>query len=113
MNTKENSSLQSDDLLGKIAYNAYTKSVGGKSWNGDDLPTWDEMSLDIKKERLVTAWKEAGQAVFKYTKLIEIDKIIKSGNAGVMPNGNIVDRRIYPEAIKIPENKMHGIPNPK
>lgn len=39
--------------------------------------------------------------------------IIKSGYAGVMPNGNIVDRRKYPEAIPIPENPMFNTPEPK
>lgn len=42
--------------------------------------------------------------------LIEIMEINDSGYAGVMPNGNIVDRRKHPEAVPVQENKMMGIP---
>ena len=107
------SPLPSSDLLGRVAYDAYTNAVGGKAWNGDTLPTWAEMSADSKKEKLVTAWKAAGRAVAHYTSLMAINEIVKSGNAGVMPNGNIVDRRIHPEAVAIPRNEYLGVPEPK
>ena len=45
--------------------------------------------------------------------MIKIMEINDSGYAGVMPNGNIVDRREHPEAIPVQENKMMGIPKPK
>lgn len=45
--------------------------------------------------------------------LIEAMEINDSGYAGVMPNGNIVDRRKHPEAVPVPENKMLGIPPAK
>lgn len=44
--------------------------------------------------------------------LIEVMEINDSGYAGVMPNGNIVDRRKHPEAIPVQENRMLGIPKP-
>lgn len=40
-------------------------------------------------------------------------ELTKSGYAGVMPNGNIVDRREFPEAVAIQENKLFGTPKPK
>ena len=40
-------------------------------------------------------------------------QISKSGYGGIMPNGNIVDRREHPEAIPIQENKSLGVPKPK
>lgn len=56
-----------DDELGGLAYETYCKAVGGKSFNGDTLPTWDEMkkaaATDSKKENIVIAWKRAGRAV--------------------------------------------------
>lgn len=36
-----------------------------------------------------------------------------SGWAGCLPNGWIVDRRYYPEATPIQENKMFGVAKPK
>ena len=39
--------------------------------------------------------------------------VIKSGYAGVMSNGNIVDRREHPEAIPIQENPLFNTPAPK
>lgn len=45
--------------------------------------------------------------------LIVIAYINESGYAGCLPNGNIVDRRFYPEALPVQKNSMLGIPQPK
>lgn len=45
--------------------------------------------------------------------LIDVFDITEAGYAGVNKNGNIVDRRKFPEAIPIPENKFMGVPKPK
>lgn len=45
--------------------------------------------------------------------LLKILKINKSGYAGCMPDGRIVDRREHPEAVPVQENKLFGIPKPK
>lgn len=45
--------------------------------------------------------------------LITAMEITELGYAGVMPNGNIVDRRKHPEAISIPKNAQLGIPEAK
>ena len=39
--------------------------------------------------------------------------IIKSGYAGILPNGNIVDRRIHKKAVPVPENPWLKVPKPK
>lgn len=39
--------------------------------------------------------------------------LIKSGYAGVLPNGNIVDRREHPNAVPCQENALFGTPKPK
>lgn len=44
---------------------------------------------------------------------LEIHTINQSGYAGVMPNGNIVDRREHPEAKAVPKNTLLGLPEPK
>jgi hypothetical protein len=44
--------------------------------------------------------------------LADIMKANREGYAGILPNGNIVDRRIHPNAMPIPENKMMNIPKP-
>lgn len=44
---------------------------------------------------------------------LKIQEINKSGYAGCLPNGNIVDRREHPEATPIAKNSMFGIPEPK
>lgn len=49
-------------------------------------------------------------------RLIEFERIIelsKSGYGGTLRNGNIVDRRQFPEAYPIQENSMFGVPKPK
>lgn len=49
-------------------------------------------------------------------RLDELNKtkaVIEAGWAGVLSNGNIVDRREHPEAIPIPKNSMFNTPEPK
>lgn len=40
-------------------------------------------------------------------------ELIKSGYAGILENGNIVDRREHSLAMPIPENSLFGAPKPK
>lgn len=39
-------------------------------------------------------------------------EISQSGWGGMLPGGQIVDRREYPEAIPIVKNSMFGVPEP-
>ena len=43
----------------------------------------------------------------------KILELSKSGYAGVLSTGKIVDRRKYPKAIPIPESKLLGVSKPK
>lgn len=43
------------DLMGKVAYQAYGESTGGKKHDGTPLMTWEELRPDIQK-----AWIAAG-----------------------------------------------------
>jgi hypothetical protein len=45
--------------------------------------------------------------------LVEVYEINQSGYAGILSNGNIVDRRKYPEAIPVQKNESLGIPESK
>lgn len=58
-----------DEMLACVAYTSYVKAVGGKSYNGDPLPTWEVMVKDPAKVNLVKAWRASSQAVAK--KVIE------------------------------------------
>jgi hypothetical protein len=102
----------SKELLGRIAWNAYLASIGGKSWNGEPLPAWEQMVADEKKKAIVAAWCEVARAIIHYYTLTEIQKVVASGWAGCLPNGNIVDRRIHPTAVPMPENPHLNIPKP-
>jgi len=53
------------DGLGKVAYEAYVDSVGGKSVSGDELPSWEEQHSD--KPQVAAAWEAAAQAVLSAT----------------------------------------------
>lgn len=88
------------DHAAKVAWDAYKEAVGGKTYNGDPMPTWEELCKDETKARIVKAWEIAGRAVWKLAKLDNTHEIIKSGHAGCLPDtGMIVDCRIHPEAI--------------
>jgi hypothetical protein len=44
--------------MGRIAYEAYLASCGGKSVRGDDLPSWDDQDPAIRAH-----WEAAALAV--------------------------------------------------
>jgi hypothetical protein len=48
--------------LGRIAYDAYSASVDGKSVKGDALPAWDDQNNPV-----AAAWCAAAQAVITAT----------------------------------------------
>ncbi|GAA0494145.1 hypothetical protein Ade02nite_20640 [Paractinoplanes deccanensis] len=41
--------------LARIAYDAYCTAVGGKAFNGDDLPAFDDVPQRIKDAWIVAA----------------------------------------------------------
>lgn len=45
--------------------------------------------------------------------LVDTYDLLQTGYAGVNQQGNIVDRRIFPEAIEIKHNSMFDTPPPK
>lgn len=45
---------------GQTAYDAYTVATGGKTWDGRDMPTWDQLG-----DRIRDAWTDAGRAVLE------------------------------------------------
>jgi hypothetical protein len=45
--------------LGQIGYEVYNEKQGGKTYNGQPIPTWDEN----KREDIKAAWDEAGGAI--------------------------------------------------
>lgn len=111
--TSNGEAVRSSDWLGRAAWTAYRRAVGGVAWNGDKLPEWEEMLADPKKEQIVAAWKEAARAVALLVNHERIRQFTAEGWAGVLGNGNIVDRRVHPDAVPIPANSLLGVPEPK
>lgn len=110
-NTAE--SVGSSAWLGRVAWTAYAGAVGGVAYNGDKLPTWEEMEADPNKTKLVAAWKEAARAVALVVDCRRIKEIVAAGFSGVDRTGRIVDRRIEPTATPMQQNSLLGIPTPK
>jgi hypothetical protein len=51
--------------LGRIAYEAYSEAVDGKSVRGEALPSWDEQAE--KNPHVAAAWCAAAQAALTAT----------------------------------------------
>lgn len=49
-----------------VMYDAYCKAVGGKAFNGDDLPAWKEFHLDTSKQKQINAWIEAASVGYEF-----------------------------------------------
>lgn len=50
------------EVLAEAAYTAYCVAVGGVSFNGDTLPTW-EQQREREDQKIPNAWVEAAKAV--------------------------------------------------
>jgi sulfur carrier protein ThiS len=64
----------------------------------------------LNKERTM---KELNEKEKKLNELFKIIELNRSGYAGILSNGNIVDRREHPTAIPVQENEMLGTVKPK
>jgi len=53
-----------DKLAGRL-YSRYCIAVGGVTFNGDLLPNWEELSVDLAKEKQVNAWKAVAEMMLK------------------------------------------------
>lgn len=52
------SKLTVEDIA-KEMYTKYCEAVGGRAWNGDLLPQWDEFSADTTKAKQIQGWLAA------------------------------------------------------
>jgi len=48
------------DGFGALGYEAYARSTGGKTWDGKDMPKWEDLPQRIKD-----AWMAAADAVMR------------------------------------------------
>jgi len=60
-----------DSSLGKCGYEAYAKSTGGKTFDGRDMPMWEQLPENIKR-----AWADASKAIAE-----QIYKAVKDADA--------------------------------
>lgn len=65
----------------------------------------------MKEQEITPEEKERRKKFLEWAENYE--KVKAEGFAGVLPNGNLVDRREHPEAIPIAYNPMFNIPYPK
>lgn len=55
-------SKQPAELAG-VLYETYCAAVGGKAFNGDPLPSWEEMSKDSSKVKQTEGWQAVARKV--------------------------------------------------
>ena len=55
-------------LAGEL-YTTYCHEVGGKAFNGDPLPSWDEFSKDPKKQKQVEGWGGVASKALEWVQL--------------------------------------------
>lgn len=47
-------------IYGKVGYDAYAKSTGGKTFDGRDMPKWEDLPEPIRK-----AWWHAAMSILE------------------------------------------------
>lgn len=56
--SQETNNVSHDRHHGRVGYEAYAQSTGGKTFDGRDMPTWDALP-----ERIQKAWNDAASAI--------------------------------------------------
>jgi hypothetical protein len=54
--TKQTKAMINRDQIANELYTIYCAAVGGKAFNGDPLPAWDEFVADPNKKKQSDAW---------------------------------------------------------
>lgn len=54
--------MEFEEAMARDMYAAYCEAVGGKSFNGDHLPTWETFRSDPEKQKQSDAWIAAAKA---------------------------------------------------
>lgn len=52
--------------LAKTMYTVYCENVGGKAFNGDNLPSAEEFFNDETKTKQANAWRETAKAATRF-----------------------------------------------
>lgn len=90
--------------LGMVGYNAYGESVEWKAYNGERMPDWDALP-----DRIKTAWNTAADKVRVIAAAMVVQEAVGVGYGGCLPSGQVVDRRLHPEAMPLRKNTLLGI----
>jgi len=56
---KTKQTMINEHTVAEALYTEYCKAVGGKAFNGDPLPSWEEFSKDETKKKQSDAWLAA------------------------------------------------------
>lgn len=51
-----------NESIAGLLYGCYCQAVGGKAFNGDDLPTWEDFAADAEKTKQADAWRAVATA---------------------------------------------------
>lgn len=60
--------------LGQIGYEAYAASTGGKTYDGRDMPTWEQ--VQERTPHVAKAWSDAASAIFVQHSLNVADELV-------------------------------------
>lgn len=81
--------------LAKSMYDTYCISVGGKAFNGDELPKSDEFFNDPAKVKQADAWRSVADIVLKYQQKPFIELGLKAKDKITGFQGIIIGRAEY------------------
>ena len=89
------------EQLAITAWDTYARAVGGKAFNGDPLPTWEEMAADPKKMVQTEAWRRTATAV--------ANSALGTVAVGIMKGVKFIEGDPEPK-VEAPNPATHDIP---
>ena len=88
------------ELLGKDAYETFYKVM-------DEPVSWDTLPYMVRD-----AWKSVAMRLIEIHENARIQSIAEAGFGGMLPTGEVVDRRVHPDAKPLKASVNLGIPEP-
>lgn len=61
------------DEIARIAFEAYAKQVGGKTYDGKPIPGWNELGDNVR-----AGWRAAIEAIVKHVAKLVSNKMIET-----------------------------------
>lgn len=84
--------VQKTDLLARLGYTAYHRKGGGKTYNGQKMPSWDDLAKAEHGKRTCDLWGAGADAIARAERAILALTSIAAGESTILSFAHTMGR---------------------